>query len=92
MSPLEAASLTRDDLLTFAVVQPDRQDVEVALDWMADGRLSYWDALLVSTISRAGCAVLMTGDMQDGAVLMGVEIVNPFGPHGLSDRAKALLV
>ena len=30
---------------------------------------------------------MLSEDMQDGAVLYGVEIVNPFGPDGVSPRA-----
>jgi hypothetical protein len=29
--------------------------------------------------------------MQDGATVLGVEIVNPFGPNGLSSRAAEVL-
>ncbi len=34
-------------------------------------RASYRDALLVSTASEAGCAVILTEDLSDGAKLGG---------------------
>lgn len=87
----EAAAIGHEMFLTFPLVAPAAADVEIALGFMAAGRLSYWDALLVSTVGRAGCTALLTEDMQDGATLLGVEIVNPFGRDGLSERAAELL-
>lgn len=87
----EAAAIGHEMFLTFPLVAPAAADVEIALSFLAAGRLSYWDALLVSTVGRAGCTALLTEDMQDGATILGVEIINPFGPNGLSARAAALL-
>ena len=42
--------------------------------------LSWWDALIVSSAAMAGCRTLYTEDMQAGASIDGVEIVNPFQP------------
>jgi predicted nucleic acid-binding protein len=39
---------------------------------------SHWDALIVAAAQLAGCAVLMTEDMQDGLQLEGVRLCNPF--------------
>jgi predicted nucleic acid-binding protein len=40
--------------------------------------LSFWDALIVKAASVAGCARLLSEDMQDGATVEGVRITNPF--------------
>ncbi len=90
-SASEAATIGRQIVEAFELVPATATDVEVALDQMETGRLSYWDALLVSTVARAGCTALLTEDMQDGVTVLGVEIVNPFGPDGLSARAAELL-
>ena len=58
---------------------------------MAAGRLSYWDALMLASAAEVGCTIMLSEDMQDGATLLGLEIVNPFGPDGVSRRAAALL-
>ena len=56
------------------------------------GRASYWDALLVATAGEAGCTLILTEDLTDGAVLSGVEIHNPFAAAGgLTARAGRLL-
>ena len=90
-STQEAAAIGREMFLTFPLIAPAAADVEIALSFLSTGRLGYWDALLVSTVGRAGCTALLTEVMQDGATVLGVEIVNPFGPSGLSARAAELL-
>jgi predicted nucleic acid-binding protein len=41
-------------------------------------QLSYWDALIVEAAADGGCSRLLTEDLQDGALISGVRIVNPF--------------
>jgi predicted nucleic acid-binding protein len=41
-------------------------------------RLSWWDSLIVAAAQLQGCAILLTEDLQDGAVLGGVTVRNPF--------------
>ena len=41
-------------------------------------RLSWWDSLIVAAAQLQGCAVLLSEDMQDGAVYGGVTIRSPF--------------
>jgi hypothetical protein len=66
--------------------------VRTALTDAAVGRASYWDALLVATAGEAGCRVILTEDLADGADLSGVRIRNPFSPSGgLTEHARGLL-
>ena len=39
--------------------------------------LSWWDALVVAAAQRAGCSVLYSEDMADGADYGGVAVMNP---------------
>jgi hypothetical protein len=41
--------------------------------------------------AEGGCQAILTDDMNDGAVLGGVRIVNPFGQGDLTDAALELL-
>ncbi len=41
-------------------------------------QLSFWDALILHAAKTAGCGRLMTEDLQDGQIVEGVQIVNPF--------------
>jgi predicted nucleic acid-binding protein len=45
--------------------------------------LSYSDSLVVAAAARAGCACILTEDLDDGAVVDGVRIENPFRPGPL---------
>jgi predicted nucleic acid-binding protein len=42
-------------------------------------RLSWWDSLIVAAAQLQGCAVLLSEDMQDGAVYGDVTVRSPFG-------------
>jgi len=91
LPPFVAAQAARNILTGFVVFGVAVSDADSALGQLAAGRLSYWDALLISSARAAGCSALISEDMQDGATVMGLEIVNPFGRDGLSDRARTLL-
>jgi predicted nucleic acid-binding protein len=52
-------------------------------------QLSFWDALVVHAASLAGCSQLLSEDLQEGRVLEGVEVVNPFRASRLSDSASS---
>jgi len=40
--------------------------------------ISFWDALIVKCATAAGCTQVLSEDMQHGASIDGVLIVNPF--------------
>jgi predicted nucleic acid-binding protein len=42
---------------------------------------SIWDALIVTMALKAQCRVLYSEDMQDGRVIDGLRIANPFKPE-----------
>ena len=69
----------------------DRPDVVRALAAFRVGHYSYWDALLLAAAERAGCRVMFTEDLHDGARFGEIEIINPFSASGLSPRARAAL-
>ena len=51
-----------------------------AIDAVEAHRLSFWDAMLWAAARDAGCTLLLSEDGQDGRVIDGVRIVNPFDP------------
>jgi predicted nucleic acid-binding protein len=87
----QAAQNARNLLIAFPSFQASVGNAAESLTLMAAGRLSYWDALLVTAARDAGCLVLLTEDLQDGAQFGSLEIVNPFAAGGSSDRLKALM-
>lgn len=44
--------------------------------------LSFLDALILQAAHRSGCVHLLTEDLNDGALIAGVRVVNPFEPSG----------
>lgn len=75
----EAAEAMVADLARAAMVVP--VDGELVLDAIALARsehLALWDAAVATAASRAGCTELLTEDLNDGQVLDGVRVRNPF--------------
>ena len=62
----------------FETVNASPPAVLDALDLHALHQLSFWDALILQAARQSGCVELLTEDLQPGAVIGGVRIVNPF--------------
>jgi len=64
----------------------------VALQAAEAGRFQFYDALLLATARPAGCGVVISEEMADGAELDGLRVVGAFAPDGhISPGAEALL-
>jgi predicted nucleic acid-binding protein len=88
----EAAGQVNDWLSIFPLIAASADAVRAALVDAVASRASYWDALLIATAAAAGCTLILTEDLTDGATLNGVEIHNPFDPAGrLTARTRQLL-
>jgi predicted nucleic acid-binding protein len=49
-----------------------------ALMLVRDHQIQVWDAVICAAVSNAGAGVLLSEDLQDGASLSGMRVVNPF--------------
>jgi predicted nucleic acid-binding protein len=67
-----------DELSVLTVVDETLPLLGKALDLCGRFQLSLWDACIVAAAAWAGCDRLYTEDLQDGQVIDGVRIVNPF--------------
>ena len=66
-------------LLTLGrVVRIESEDVVAAIELHRLTRISFWDALIVHAARTAGASVLYSEDLQNGQILAGVPVVNPF--------------
>lgn len=72
------------------VVSPTLPDITAAMQANRDHGLSIWDAMIWAVARRAGAALLLSEDFQDGRVLEGVRFVNPFNPANADLLAEAL--
>ena len=67
-----------DDITEFEVVQTDVNLIKKAIDIKVLHQLSFWDGLIISAAKSANCTMVLTEDMNDGQVIEGVKIQNPF--------------
>lgn len=76
-----SAEEAREVLLEFAEAfgtsASEIRTVLSAADLVVDHKLQFWDALIVTAAADAGCALLLSEDMQHGFVTRGLTIVNP---------------
>lgn len=92
----------RPDLMTVAIEAVDamppilavppstREDIDKAARLAAHHRLQLWDALIRVVASRAGATHLLSEDMQDGAVIDNLRIINPFSPNNRAELDRLL--
>jgi predicted nucleic acid-binding protein len=76
LSDEEAAGMV-EEFSRFRVLSEDPQMVLKAAQRVRDG-FSFWDALIVESALRGGADRLLSEDMQDGRVVEGMRIENPF--------------
>jgi predicted nucleic acid-binding protein len=60
------------------LVQIDLPDILGAVDLLRIHGISFWDALILRAAQRAGCASLLTEDLQHGMRFDSVVVENPF--------------
>jgi predicted nucleic acid-binding protein len=81
----------RDWTTEFATISADSGALWAALELAIDGRLAWWDALLLATAERHGCNIVLSENMQDGARFGGITILNPFVGQELPEPVAELL-
>jgi predicted nucleic acid-binding protein len=64
--------------LKLPVVIVDPAMILAAIDLHRLDAISFWDALIIKAASAGGCDVLYSEDLQDGRVIDGMVIRNPF--------------
>lgn len=52
--------------------------ISEAIDCSILNRISFWDSLIIAAAESAGCSVVWTEDLNDGQIIRGVQIKNPF--------------
>jgi len=77
VEPTLAKKITRS-MANFTTVTVDFLLIEQAMEICQSDNLSFWDALIVSAASSAGCQAIWTEGLNHNQVVRGIEIVNPF--------------
>jgi predicted nucleic acid-binding protein len=65
-------------LAHFEVVAIGPQLINEAIDCSILQRISFWDSLIVVAAESAKCSEIWSEDLNDGQIIRGVKIVNPF--------------
>lgn len=76
--PVEDAKARIREFAAWRVFAPAPEDVLAAIDLHGQAKIGFWDAMVVLAAAESGCDVLWTEDLNDGQVLRGVRIRNPF--------------
>ena len=78
----EQARRLVSSFLPYCVAPLDAETIKSAWDIQSDHGFGWWDSLLLGAAVRAGCTRFASEDMQDGRIIAGMTIVNPFvTPH-----------
>ncbi|HWE07195.1 MAG TPA: PIN domain-containing protein [Rhizomicrobium sp.] len=90
LAPDDARERALQLMTGFEAFAHSASAVRAGLEESARGRFSFWDAVLLASAAEAGCSVILSEDMHDGARLGSIAICNPFGAKGLSPAAREL--
>jgi predicted nucleic acid-binding protein len=69
------ASLYQDAFLTPATTDAT---INKAAELARSHRMQFWDCVVCTASMGAGAKVLLTEDMQDGRLIAGLRLINPF--------------
>ncbi len=79
--PPNAARTYLMHLMPWCTAPLDARTTAKAWAVQDEAGLEWWDALLVASALLAGCQLFISEDMQDGRLISGMRIVNPFTPE-----------
>lgn len=77
IEPLRAKQIV-ERLTSFETVTVQTQTISKAIDISILSRLSFWDALIIAAAESAKCEIVYTEDLNDGQIISGMRVVNPF--------------
>lgn len=90
--PVDAArDQVKDWMEIFPVLTADADAIAAAMEAAALGRFGFWDAMLLATAARGGCAVALSEDMSDGARFGSIVVRNPLLGPTLPPDIEALV-
>jgi predicted nucleic acid-binding protein len=78
--PLDGVTVSRivSDLSRWQVHSPEPPDLLVAIEIHQRNRISFWDAMIVRSAVRLGCARIWSEDLNSGQAYEGIVVQNPF--------------
>ncbi len=74
----ETARQRIEDLSAWLIHSPTANDVMAAIRLHQASRLSFWDAMILSSATQLDCRTLWSEDLNAGQAVVGITIKNPF--------------
>jgi predicted nucleic acid-binding protein len=78
MKPLKVKGYIHNYIENIEVVQNGSTIIERGIDISIISHISFGDALLIAAAESSNCVELITEDLNDGQIINGVKIRNPF--------------
>jgi predicted nucleic acid-binding protein len=72
----EARGVVED--FAYWCVATTPEDIKRAFQIEDEARVSFWDALIVAAAVRSGATRILSEDLNDGQVIAGISVMNPF--------------
>lgn len=63
----------------FPVQETTLALLDAGFELQARHRFSFWDSMIVAAARAQGCDTVWTEDMDDGRIVEGMRVANPFG-------------
>jgi predicted nucleic acid-binding protein len=78
MEPLKVKGYIHNYIENIEVVQTGSTIIERGIDISIISQISFWDALLIAAAEFSNSVELITEDLNDGQIINGIKIRNPF--------------
>ncbi|MEQ9098888.1 PIN domain-containing protein [Imperialibacter sp.] len=62
----------------FELVINNKETINTAIDIQTVNKISFWDSLVISAASQAKCTTILTEDLNNGQLIQGVFLQDPF--------------
>jgi predicted nucleic acid-binding protein len=73
----EARGVVED--FAYWCVATTPEEIKRAFQIEDEARISFWDALIFAAAIKSGAKRILSEDLNDGQVIAGIQVVNPFG-------------
>jgi predicted nucleic acid-binding protein len=91
VSARDAAAQADGWLTLFPTAAPSPAVMRAAFAEVVHHRFAFWDAMLLATANDAGCELVLSEDMHDGARFGNLTVRNPFAGAALADDIRAAI-
>jgi len=79
--PVDEAAERIREFAEWPVFAPAADDISTAISLHQKTRLGFWDAMILHAAAELSCDTLWSEDLNEGQVIRGVHIRNPFSPR-----------